>query len=129
MSTISSEQRGRCHAIIHSASLSAGAVGAGLAQLPCSDNAVITPIQLSMTIALGRVFGIELNDTAAKAAIYSTAGAAVGRAAAQVLAGWIPGIGNVINACTAASVTETLGWLIAEDFAGEAVDRIAYQQQ
>lgn len=65
MNIINSEQRVRCHAIIHSASLSVGAVGAGLAQLPCSDNAVIASIQLFMTIALGRVFGIEWNDTAA----------------------------------------------------------------
>jgi uncharacterized protein (DUF697 family) len=31
--------------------------------------------------------------------------------------GWIPVAGNIVNACTAASVTEALGWLLAEDFA------------
>ena len=54
-----------CHAIIHAASASASAIGAGLAQLPCSDTAVITPIQLTMTIALGRVHGLELSESAA----------------------------------------------------------------
>lgn len=117
MSYIQSAQRNKCHAIIHSASASAGAVGAGLAQIPCSDNAVITPIQLTMTIALGRVFGVELTDSAARASLASLAAATIGRTASQVLIGWIPIAGNIVNACTAASITETLGWLLAEDFA------------
>lgn len=119
MSYMNSNQRSRCHAIIHTASVSAGAVGAGLAQIPCSDNAVITPIQLTMTIALGRVFGMELTDSAARAALASVAAATVGRAASQVLIGWIPIAGNIINACTATAITETIGWLLAEDFAKE----------
>ena len=53
----------------------AGAAGAGLAQLPCSDNAVITPVQLAMTISLGREFGIELTESSASAMALSFAGA------------------------------------------------------
>ena len=121
MSYITTEQRGKCHVIIHGASVSAGAVGAGLAQIPCSDNALITPIQLTMTIALGRVFGIELTDSAARASLASIAAATVGRTASQVLIGWIPVAGNILNACTAASLTEAMGWLLAEDFAKQAV--------
>lgn len=117
MNSMTNEQRGKCHAIIHSASASAAAVGAGLAQVPCSDNAVITPIQLTMTVALGRVFGIELTDSAARASLASAAAATVGRMIPQVLVGWLPIAGNVINTCTAASVTEALGWILAEDFA------------
>lgn len=121
MSNMTSSQRSKCHAIIHSASASAGAVGAGLAQIPCSDNMIITPIQLTMTIALGRVFGIELTESAAKASLASLAAATVGRTASQVLIGWIPIAGNIVNACTAASITETLGWLLADDFARQIV--------
>lgn len=117
MSYITTDQRSKCHAIIHSASASAGAVGAGLAQIPCSDNAVITPIQIAMTIALGRVFGIELTNSAASTSWATFASATIGRTASQVLIGWIPVAGNIINACTAASITEALGWMIAEDFA------------
>lgn len=43
--------------------------------------------------------------------------ATVGRTASQVLIGWIPGVGNVVNACMAAAVTETVGWMLAKDFA------------
>ena len=120
MRNMTNKQNRQCHKIIHGASASAAAVGAGLAQVPGSDNAVITPIQLTMTLALGRVFGIELTESSAKAALASMAGATIGRTISQVLIGWIPGMGNAINACTAASVTEGIGWLLAEEFAERA---------
>lgn len=120
MNNITSSERSKCHGIIHASSASAGAIGGGLAQIPCSDNMLITPIQLTMTVALGRVFGIELTDCAARAALASVAAATVGRAASQVLIGWIPGVGNIINACTAATITEAIGWLLAEDFSKSA---------
>lgn len=44
------------------------------------------------------------------------AAATVGRTASQVLVGWIPGIGNAINATTAAGITEAMGWLLAKEF-------------
>ena len=119
MSRMNNQQKAKCQAIIHSASASAGAVGAGLAQIPCSDNAVITPIQLVMTVSLGRVFGIELTDSAARAAIASAAAATVGRTASQLLLGWIPIAGNIINAGTAATITEAIGWLLAADFVNQ----------
>ena len=110
------EQRAKCHAIIHSASAAAAAAGGGLAQLPGSDNAIITPIQLTMTISLGKVFNVTLGEASAKAAIGSVAASTIGRTVSQVLVGWIPGIGNAINATTAASITEALGWAIAKEF-------------
>ena len=120
MSRMNNQQRAKCHAIIHSASASAGAVGAGLAQIPCSDNAIITPIQLVMTIALGRVFGIDLTDSAASATAASVAAATVGRTTSQLFLGWIHIAGNIINAGTAATITEAIGWLLADDFACQA---------
>ena len=84
--------------LIHTASVAAAGAGAGLAQIPGSDNAVITPIQLTMTISLGKVFDIDLSESAAKAALGSVAASTIGRTVSQVLLGWIPGIGNAINA-------------------------------
>lgn len=110
------EQRKKCHAIIHTASVSAAGVGAGLAQIPGSDNAVLTPIQLTMVISLGKVFDKSLSESTAKAAIGSVAASTIGRTVSQLLVGWIPGVGNAINATTAASLTETLGWTIAKEF-------------
>lgn len=116
---MTADQRSKCHAIIHTASASAAAVGAGLAQLPGSDNAAITPIQLAMTVSLGAVFGIQLTQSAA-AALASVAAATVGRAVSQVLVGWIPGFGNAINASTAAALTESVGWLLVKEFASQS---------
>lgn len=110
------KQRKECHAIIHTASAAAAGVGAGLAQIPGSDNALLTPIQLTMTISLGKVFDIQLTETTAKAALGSVAASTIGRTVSQVLVGWIPGLGNAINATTAAGLTESMGWMLANDF-------------
>lgn len=120
MESMTATQKNKCHGIIHTASVAASAVGGGLAQIPCSDNALITPIQLGMIVSLGRVFNIELSESAAKATLASVAGATLGRAISQVLIGWIPGIGNMVNASTAAAVTESIGWMIVEDFANQS---------
>lgn len=110
------EQKNKCHAIIHTASVAAGAVGAGLAQLPGTDNAVIVPIQVTMTISLGLVFDIGFTESTAKSALATATASTVGRGISQFLVGWIPGFGNVFNATTAATITETIGWALAKDF-------------
>ncbi|WP_322175966.1 hypothetical protein [Acutalibacter caecimuris] len=101
-------EQAKCHAIIHIASAAAGVVGGGLAQIPASDSIVITPIQLAMVLSLGKVFDLELSESAGMASLPSASGAAVGRGISQVLVGWIPGIGNIVNAGTAASLTEAI---------------------
>ena len=116
---MTSDQKSKCNAIIHTASVAAAGAGAGLAQIPGSDNAVITPIQLTMTISLGKVFDIELSDSAARAALGSVAASTIGRTISQVLIGWIPGLGNAINATTAAGLTEAMGWALAEEFSNQ----------
>ena len=120
MKNMTTTQEALCRSIIHTASAAAGAVGFGLAQLPLADNAVIVPIQVTMTIALGQVFGLDFTRRAAAATAASATGTLLGRTASQLGAGWIPVAGNVLNAGTAASVTEALGWILAEDFAKKA---------
>lgn len=118
---MTSKETGLCNGIIHSASVAAGAVGAGLAQVPVSDNVIITPIQLTMAVSLGKVFGIILDESAAKAAVASAAAATVGRTLSQILIGWIPAVGNIINAATAASITEAIGWIMAKEFEKQSI--------
>lgn len=110
------KQKKECHTIIHAASASCAGVGAGLAQIPGGDNAAIVPIQITMTIALGKVFGKTFSESSALAAMGTLTTSTVGRAVSQVLVGWIPGFGNALNAVTAASITETMGWLLVEEF-------------
>lgn len=109
----------KCNAIIHAASAASATVGAGLAQVPCPDSAIITPIQLVMTISLGKVFGKNLSNSAAKSTMATGTATMVGRAASKVATGWIPIAGNVINATTAATITEALGWMLAKEFDNE----------
>ncbi|GHS89015.1 hypothetical protein AGMMS49957_11500 [Synergistales bacterium] len=109
-------QQAKCHGIIHTASAAAGAAAAGLAQIPLSDTAVITPIQITMIVSLGSVFDISLAESAAKSLIAGLGASYAGRAVSQVLFGWIPGLGNMLNATTAAGITEALGWAAVEHF-------------
>lgn len=116
----------KIHTIIHGAASSAAAAGAGLAQIPGSDNAVITPIQLGMITAIAAVHNKHL-ERAAALGVLSTASAGIaGRALSQFLVGWIPGFGNAINASTAFAITEAIGWaanaILADDDGNEATE-------
>lgn len=114
--TMNEDQMKKCNAIIHGASVAAGGVGTGMAQIPLADNAVITPIQIGMIIALGKVFDQEISKSAATAILGGMTASFVGRGISQVLVGWIPGVGNAINTATAAGVTEAIGWAVADNF-------------
>ena len=81
----------------------------------------ITTAQVTMVIGLGQVFGKTITDAGAKAIIASMSSAAIGRFISQCLVGWIPVMGNVINATTAAGITESLGWAVVEKFESEMV--------
>lgn len=102
--------------IIHPASAAAGAVGAGLAQIPLSDATVIIPIQIGMIVSLGATFGISVTESAAKGIVTGAAMGFIGRGAAQLLGGWIPVAGNAINATTAAALTQSIGWIAVRHF-------------
>ena len=114
-----SYHKSKCHKIIHTAAATASATAAGLAQIPGSDAIPITAIQVGMIISLGAVFGKEISKSVAKSILGGATAAIGGRTVSQFLVGWIPGLGNAINAATAASITEALGWYVANDFAAE----------
>lgn len=111
------DQEKRCHAIIHTAAAATAAIGAGFAQLPCSDNIAIIPMQMIMVVSLGSVFGIRLQQTTAESTLGTATATVMGRSISQTLIGWVPVFGNICNAVTAGLVTETIGWAIAHDFA------------
>lgn len=109
-------QEAQCHTIIHLAATAAAGAGAGLAQVPCSDAAVIVPIQVGMVVALAAVFDVTLTRAAAESALATKTATLIGRGIAQALVGWIPVLGNTLNAATAAGVTEAIGWSVARNF-------------
>ena len=113
---IAEDQMAKCNAIIHGAAVAAGGIGTGMAQIPLADNAVITPIQIGMIIALGKVFDQEVSKSAATAILGGAATSFIGRGISQVLVGWMPLVGNVVNTATAAGLTEAIGWTVVDNF-------------
>lgn len=109
----------KVHAIIHSAAVSAAAVGGGLAQIPGSDSTLIVPIQTAMVISIANIRGRKISGKEAMKFIAPLAGKIVGRKISQILIGWIPGWGNAINAATAAALTEAIGWSVHAMFSEE----------
>jgi uncharacterized protein (DUF697 family) len=98
------------HVLIHGASTAAAGVGAGLAQIPGSDMPVLMSLQTGMIVGIAEHYGVNLTKTAAADLVLTFAAGMAGRGISQALVGWIPGIGNAINASTAAAVTEAIGW-------------------
>lgn len=125
MKNINESNRIKCHIIIHTASTAAGVAGAGLCWIPMSDSIPISASQIIMAISLGKVFGIKLSKSAAKAAIAAAAATAAGRTASQLAYFWIPFANLAINATTAAGLTEFVGWTLAEEFAEQAAKEAA----
>jgi uncharacterized protein (DUF697 family) len=100
----------RANMIIHAAAISAGSIGAGLAQIPTSDNLLITPIQLAMIAAVAKIQGKTLEEASGPTLLSSLSASAVGRGVSQIAVGWIPMYGNAVNAATAFAITEAIGW-------------------
>ena len=100
----------KVHGIIHTAAAACGGIGGGMAQLPGSDSAAIIPLQTAMIVAIAHVHGFNITKTAAADVLLTFSATIGGRFLSQVLVGWVPGAGNVINASTAAALTEAIGW-------------------
>ena len=109
-------KKSKVHAIIHAATVSAGVVGAGLANLPGSDMPVLTALQTAMIVAIGHEHGCELTKASARSLLLTFPSGYGGRAISQYLIGWFPGYGNVVNATTAMVMTQTVGWIANEYF-------------
>lgn len=108
----------KCHVAIHAASVAAGAAGA--IPIPFSDAIPIITAQVAMIIRLGKVFDVTLSEGAAKSIAAVGLAKETGRAVSSGLIKAIPGVGQtvglLISATTAATLTEALGWIVADDF-------------
>ena len=107
----------RIQAIIHAATVSAGVIGSGLANLPGSDMPVLTALQTAMIIAIGHEYNCEFTKASAKSLLLTFPSGYGGRVISQCLIGWIPGYGNAVNASTAMVMTQTIGWIANAYFA------------
>lgn len=108
----------KCHAAIHTATVAAAAGGA--VPIPMADTIPISTAQIAMVVALGKVFDVTISQSVAKSMTGILVGRQVGRTVVSTALKSIPGIGTLaggaISSATAAFITETMGWMIADDF-------------
>ena len=114
MKEMTQAQKQQCHVIIHSASVAAG--GIGLSPIPGSDIVPLIATQTTMILALGRVFNINIEKSYAASLAKTAIISQLGKIVAGQFAKIIPGFGNVTNASVAFSMTELLGWDVADEF-------------
>lgn len=105
--------------LIHLFAAVAGGVGLGLAQLPGSDAPVLVALQTAMIFALADRHAVPLTRAAAAEIALTMAATMVGRGLSQLLLGWLPVLGNLLNGLTAALVTEGVGWFSVRWFQRE----------
>ena len=110
-------QENSCHAIIHSSATAAAGSAIVLSQAPGADNIALAIAIGGMTIALANVFDISFAKTTAETigvAVLGTFSTTIAvRFASQWLFGWIPFVGNSLNAATMFGMVEWIGWEVA----------------
>lgn len=91
----------------------AGAVafagGVGATPIPIADAAILMPAQAALMARIAAVYDIPRDKAAKLAGAATTLAAAGGKVAAGSLAKLVPGVGSVISASVAATVTGVLG--------------------
>jgi uncharacterized protein (DUF697 family) len=107
-------QNQQARAAIHTAGALAGAVGL-LSPIPGPDAALIAPIQAILVLRLASVYGVRPSAAALKSAGYAALGQVVGKGSARLLTAFVPGLGSVVRAGVAASMTEAIGWAVVEN--------------
>lgn len=111
---MNSEQFKKVSATIHTAAVASGA--AGVIPIPAADAVPITAVQVSMVLALGKIFDRQITESVAKGLIGATSATFVGRNLVKL----IPVFGWGVSGAVAAGVTEAVGWTIAVDLAKNA---------
>lgn len=116
-SNMPQDKKNKCHAVIHSAT--AAATAGGASPIPISDAVVISSAQVAMIVGLGKVFGISISDSVAKSIVSVSITQAAGKSLFTNLLKLFPGanlLGCFIGGAVAGTMTEALGWLVADDF-------------
>lgn len=91
----------------------AGAVafagGVGFAPVPLADAAVLVPAQAALMAKIAAIYDIPKARAAQLIAAATSSAAAGGKLAAASIIGLVPGVGQVINAAVAGTVTGAIG--------------------
>lgn len=120
---LTTKQAVSCHAIIHACATGCAAVA--FLPVPIADTIPITAAQVSMVVALGKLFDNKLTKSDARVLLQTCLTPFVGRTLSKNILTFIPGTGWVINGGIAAVITESLGWSIASEFAVKSKNNLA----
>ena len=125
--TMPDDLKSKCAAVIHTATTAAAA--AGVIPIPMADTIPITGAQMTMIMGLAKVFDIPMTQAAAQSILGGTMASQAGRAIFSNIIKGIPGVGTVVGGVisvgTSVALTETLGWIVAEDFYKKSLDPTA----
>lgn len=117
--SMTDEQNRKCHAIIHSAAVAAGA--GNLLPVPGTGVAADMVAMTAMTISLAAMFGGNLSEEAARglalAAIKNTMLKQPIKMLGKELAKLLPILGQIVAPAISVTLLEAAGWSIAEDLA------------
>jgi len=83
--------------------------GVGFVPIPLADAAVLVPAQMMLMAKIAAIYGIPKEQAGAMAVTTTGLASQGGRLAAASLVGLIPGVGQVINATVASTITATIG--------------------
>ena len=115
---MTTDQKNRCHAIIHMSAVVAGA--GNIVPIPGVGAAADMAVLTSMAIALAAVFGQELSGAAARGAAYAALKRLIikqpAKYAVKECGKIIPSLGSAIAAIVSVGLAEAAGWQLANEF-------------
>ncbi len=114
------DKEGKAKAIITAAVTAAAAAGA--VPIPLSDAAVLIPLQITMIASLAGLYG--LREEAVRQAAMPFVAKLVGIFAASSILKLLPGLGSVVNATVAGTLTGAMGMFVRRNFEDIAIAKI-----
>lgn len=114
------QKRARAKAVV--AGAVAAATGIGATPIPVADAGLLIPTQMAMIVRLAVLYGLDRD--AVHHALLPFVARIVGVYTASSLLRLFPGLGSVINATVAGTLTGALGWYTLECFEEMAIARI-----
>lgn len=117
--SMTNAQRSKCHAIIHTAAVSAGA--GNLVPVPGTGVAADMVAMTAMSVGLAAVFGGNLSEEAARALAFAAIKNSMLkqpiRALTKELSKLVPFLGQIVAPTLSAGLVEAAGWAMAESLA------------
>ena len=110
----------KAKAIVTAATAAAGGIGA--TPIPIADAALLVPVQIGMIASLAALYGLK--EEAIKHAALPLVGKMAGMFAVTSILKFIPGLGSVVSATVAITLTGAMGLYTSKSFEAMAIAKI-----